>query len=132
MPLGFPADLAAAGSTVDTTAAAYEDFQYENLAFRNTHPDWLGTVGRIFGMSPARADACRVLELGCGPGGNLVPARGDEQRVAEEKECRTAAHMPRMDVPRLPGLITGPRTVLWPESGPDPGGRGPTRPQKGP
>lgn len=55
------------------TAAAYEDFQYENLAFRNTHPDWLGTVGRIFGMDPARADACRVLELGCGPGGNLVP-----------------------------------------------------------
>jgi len=58
---------------MNTTAAAYEDFQYENLAFRNTHPDWLGTVGRIFGMQPARADACRVLELGCGPGGNLVP-----------------------------------------------------------
>lgn len=58
---------------MDTTAAAYEDFQYENLAFRNTHPDWLGTVGRIFGMDPARADRCRVLELGCGPGGNLVP-----------------------------------------------------------
>jgi methyltransferase-like protein len=57
----------------DVTAAAYEDFQYENLAFRTTHPDWLGTVGRIFGMQPARADACRVLELGCGPGGNLVP-----------------------------------------------------------
>jgi methyltransferase-like protein len=56
-----------------TTAAAYENFQYENLAFRNTHPDWLGTVGRIFGMDPARADRCRVLELGCGPGGNLVP-----------------------------------------------------------
>lgn len=58
---------------MDTTAAAYEDFQYENLAFRNTHPDWLGTVGRIFGMDPAPADRCRVLELGCGPGGNLVP-----------------------------------------------------------
>ena len=58
---------------MDTTAAAYEDFQYENLAFRNTHPDWLGTVGRIFGMQPAPADGCRVLELGCGPGGNLVP-----------------------------------------------------------
>jgi SAM-dependent methyltransferase len=58
---------------VDTTAAAYEDFQYENLAFRNTHPDWLGTVGRIFGVDPAPADRCRVLELGCGPGGNLVP-----------------------------------------------------------
>jgi len=57
----------------DATAAAYEDFQYENLAFRNTHPDWLGTVGRLFGMQPAPADACRVLELGCGPGGNLVP-----------------------------------------------------------
>ncbi len=58
---------------MDTTAAAYEDFQYENLAFRNTHPDWLGTVGRIFGMDPAPADGCRVLELGCGPGGNLMP-----------------------------------------------------------
>jgi SAM-dependent methyltransferase len=58
---------------MDTTAAAYEDFQYENLAFRNTHPDWLGTVGRIFGMDPAPADGCRVLELGCGPGGNLLP-----------------------------------------------------------
>ncbi len=57
----------------DRTAAAYEDFQYENLAFRNTHPDWLGTVGRIFGMQPAPVDGCRVLELGCGPGGNLVP-----------------------------------------------------------
>ena len=60
-------------TTADTTAAAYEDLQYENLAFRATHPDWLGTVGRLFGMDPAPADRCRVLELGCGPGGNLVP-----------------------------------------------------------
>jgi len=62
-----------AKDTQDITAAAYEDFQYENLAFRTTHPDWLGTVGRVFGMQPAPADGCRVLELGCGPGGNLVP-----------------------------------------------------------
>lgn len=52
---------------------AYESFQYENLAFQATHPDWLRTIGRLYGLDPAPADRCRVLELGCGRGGNLVP-----------------------------------------------------------
>ena len=53
--------------------AAYETFQYDNYPFDETHPDWMGTVGRLFGLHPAPATRCRVLELGCGLGGNLVP-----------------------------------------------------------
>jgi SAM-dependent methyltransferase len=30
-------------------------------------------MGRLFGMDPAPLDRCRVLELGCGDGGNLIP-----------------------------------------------------------
>lgn len=52
---------------------AYETFQYENLPFQATHPDWLGTIGRLHGLNTAPAERCRVLELGCGRGGNLVP-----------------------------------------------------------
>lgn len=52
---------------------AYETFQYENLPFQATHPDWLRTIGRLHGLDAAPAESCRVLELGCGRGGNLVP-----------------------------------------------------------
>ena len=52
---------------------AYETFQYENLPFQATHPDWLRTIGVLHGLQPAPAERCRVLELGCGRGGNLVP-----------------------------------------------------------
>jgi SAM-dependent methyltransferase len=30
-------------------------------------------MGRLFGMKPAPVTACRVLELGCGDGANLIP-----------------------------------------------------------
>src|SRR5262249_13699905 len=38
-----------------------------------THPDRLATVATLFGMRPAAVDCCRVLELGCAAGGNLIP-----------------------------------------------------------
>ena len=52
---------------------AYETFHYDSMAYRATHPDWLGTLGRLVALTPAPATDCRVLELGCGTGGNLVP-----------------------------------------------------------
>ncbi len=51
----------------------YESFLYDSHAFAETHPDRLGTLGRLFGMETAPPDGCRVLELGCGLAGNLVP-----------------------------------------------------------
>ena len=53
--------------------ADYESFLYDSHAFAETHPDRLGTIGALFGMTPAPAERCRVLELGCGLAGNLVP-----------------------------------------------------------
>jgi SAM-dependent methyltransferase len=38
-----------------------------------THPDRLATLATLFGLRPAPPERCRVLELGCGDGGNLVP-----------------------------------------------------------
>jgi len=51
----------------------YESFLYDSHAFAETHPDRLGTLGALFGMNTAPPDGCRVLELGCGLAGNLVP-----------------------------------------------------------
>lgn len=54
-------------------AASYDQVPYTSHAFPQTHPDHLATVARIFGLSAPDVAACRVLELGCASGGNIVP-----------------------------------------------------------
>jgi trans-aconitate methyltransferase len=46
---------------------------YPGHPFAQTHPNRLATVATLFGLRPAAPAACRLLELGCGDGGNLVP-----------------------------------------------------------
>lgn len=58
----------------DRLAAAYNDVAYVSDAQPQAHPDRLATVGRLFGLRPADVTDCRVLELGCGTGGHLLPA----------------------------------------------------------
>jgi 2-polyprenyl-3-methyl-5-hydroxy-6-metoxy-1,4-benzoquinol methylase/methyltransferase-like protein len=57
----------------DVARTSYDDVPYESHPYEMTHPDWLATVGALFGMDPPRVDSCRVLELGCASGGNIVP-----------------------------------------------------------
>ena len=52
---------------------AYDEVAYPTHPKRTTHPDHLAAMGRIFGMATAAPPTCRVLELGCGDGGNLIP-----------------------------------------------------------
>lgn len=52
---------------------AYDQDPYPGYAFWFTHPDHLGMMGRLFGLGPAHTDACKVLEIGCAIGGNLLP-----------------------------------------------------------
>ena len=52
---------------------SYDEVPYPSGAFEQTHPDRLATVATLFGMKPAPIERCRVLELGCASGGNLVP-----------------------------------------------------------
>jgi len=54
-------------------ARAYDRTPYPDFAFWATHPDHLGMFGRLFGISTASPDRCRVLEIGCAVGGNLLP-----------------------------------------------------------
>ena len=46
---------------------------YPGYPFAQTHPDRLATIAMLLGLSPAPVTVCRVLELGCGDGGNLIP-----------------------------------------------------------
>jgi SAM-dependent methyltransferase len=54
-------------------ATSYDDIPYPRLAFPYTHPSHLATIGRLLGLLPAPVDRCRVLELGCASGANLLP-----------------------------------------------------------
>lgn len=58
---------------MDTAKAAYESVPYASHAFAQTHPRRLATIGRLFGLPAAPFSGCRVLELGCAAGGNLLP-----------------------------------------------------------
>jgi len=55
------------------TALSYNEVPYPGSSVTTTHPAQMSALARLFGMRPARPDRCRVLELGCGDGANLVP-----------------------------------------------------------
>lgn len=50
----------------------YDDVPYPSFTFPQTRPDRLSSVGRFYGIDTAMPDKCRVLELGCGDGTNLL------------------------------------------------------------
>lgn len=51
---------------------SYEEIPYQSKPHYPMHPDSLGTLGLLFGMQPAPASKCRVLELGCATGMNVI------------------------------------------------------------
>jgi SAM-dependent methyltransferase len=54
-------------------ATSYDEVLYPGYPLAQTHPDRLATLATLFGMTPAPVGRCRVLELGGGDGGNLIP-----------------------------------------------------------
>jgi SAM-dependent methyltransferase len=56
-----------------STLDSYDDLPYESLPLPDTHPDYLRALARLYGVDAAPATSCRVLELGCAGGGNLLP-----------------------------------------------------------
>src|SRR5436190_23362618 len=52
---------------------SYDEVPYKSYPYPQSHPDRLATVATLFGMEPPPLDNCRVLELGCCSGGNLIP-----------------------------------------------------------
>lgn len=55
------------------TLDSYDDLPYESLPLPDTHPDYLRAIARLYGVNAAPAESCRVLELGCAGGGNILP-----------------------------------------------------------
>ena len=58
---------------MSSTLDSYDDLPYESLPLPDTHPDYLRAIALLYGVTAAPASACRVLELGCAGGGNLLP-----------------------------------------------------------
>jgi SAM-dependent methyltransferase len=54
-------------------AENYDEIPYSKYPYPQTHPDRLATIATLHGLDPAPPARCRVLELGCGAGGNLIP-----------------------------------------------------------
>ncbi len=52
---------------------SYDEVPYPSYAYSYTHPDTLATRAHLMGLDPAPVDHCRVLELGCAGGGNILP-----------------------------------------------------------
>lgn len=54
-------------------ANSYDEIPYDSQPFPQTHPDRLATLATLFGLPYPPLTHCRVLELGCAAGGNLIP-----------------------------------------------------------
>lgn len=52
---------------------SYDIVPYASYPYAKTHPDHLATLARLFGIDSPDPESCRVLELGCAAGGNLIP-----------------------------------------------------------
>lgn len=57
----------------DSAVADYDAVAYPGYPFRQSHPGRLAALAALHGLEPAPVATARVLELGCGDGGNLVP-----------------------------------------------------------
>ncbi len=52
---------------------SYDIVPYESFPYPNTQPDRLATIATLLDVKPPSPRRCRVLELGCASGGNLIP-----------------------------------------------------------
>ncbi|MFO0846946.1 MAG: class I SAM-dependent methyltransferase [Gemmataceae bacterium] len=91
------ADMLSAVPTANPAApsnTSYDEVPYDSHPFAQTHPSRLFTIGTLFGLRPTPVQRCRVLELGCAAGGNLIPMADylpDSQFVGVDLSARQIA-----------------------------------------
>lgn len=51
----------------------YDTVAYPSRAYAHTHPDRMAAMAILHGLAPAPVEHCRVLEVACGDGANLIP-----------------------------------------------------------
>ena len=57
----------------DVLSAAFDALPYRHGAIPESHPARIGAIARVLGAGAAAPERCRVLELGCAEGMNLLP-----------------------------------------------------------
>ncbi|HEX5431226.1 MAG TPA: class I SAM-dependent methyltransferase [Bryobacteraceae bacterium] len=51
----------------------YDEVDYTNRPYRQTHPDHIAALARLHGLDPPPPDRARVLDIGASEGGNILP-----------------------------------------------------------
>ena len=59
---------------------SYDAIPYQSNPFRETRPERLAAVAKLFGLNAPPPENCRVLELGCAMGNNLLVMAQDHPR----------------------------------------------------
>ena len=59
--------------SIESIRQSYEEVPYPDLCYTQTHPDRLASLTTLLGLTPPSIETCRVLEIGCAIGGNLIP-----------------------------------------------------------
>jgi len=52
---------------------SYDEAPYPGRAYAHTHPDYMAALATLLGLNPPPVARCRVLEIGCAAGSNLIP-----------------------------------------------------------
>jgi SAM-dependent methyltransferase len=65
--------VAAALAEASSAEIEYDQVPYPSYPERLTHPNNLATLGGMLGLDTATVETCRVLELGCASGRNIIP-----------------------------------------------------------
>jgi methyltransferase-like protein/protein-L-isoaspartate O-methyltransferase len=68
-----PADTGPLQQDTGRAPTPYDAVSYPGHVYEHTHPNRLATLAKLYGMDPTPVAHCRVLELGCGAGSNLLP-----------------------------------------------------------
>jgi SAM-dependent methyltransferase len=58
---------------VKNLRSAYDAVPYKSQSYQQSHPDRLAVVAALAGIGAPDVESCRVLEIGCASGGNLIP-----------------------------------------------------------
>ena len=58
---------------MERQATSYDELPYSSHPLAAGHPENLACKALLHGLRPAAVENCRLLELGCSTGGNLIP-----------------------------------------------------------
>ena len=61
------------GDAQAALSTPYDEIPYPTAVNPYAHPETMAVLARLYGLEPAPIETCRVLEVGCGDGGNLIP-----------------------------------------------------------